>query len=71
VNASEYEALLAASREIHPLLGLALIVVHETGHLLGYNWSVAVAIGFIALAGVASETGVIMLIESPLPWSGA
>jgi len=30
--------------------------------LLGYNMSVAVAIGFIALAGVASETGVIMLI---------
>ena len=24
---------------------------------LGYNWSVAVAIGFIALAGVAAETG--------------
>jgi Cu(I)/Ag(I) efflux system membrane protein CusA/SilA len=30
--------------------------------LLGYDWSVAVAIGFIALAGVASETGVVMLI---------
>ena len=30
--------------------------------LLGYNLSVAVAIGFIALAGVAAETGVIMLI---------
>ena len=30
--------------------------------LLGYNMSVAVAIGFIALAGVAAETGVIMLI---------
>ena len=29
---------------------------------LGYNWSVAVAIGFIALAGVAAETGVVMLI---------
>jgi copper/silver efflux system protein len=29
---------------------------------LGYNMSVAVAIGFIALAGVAAETGVIMLI---------
>ena len=29
--------------------------------LLGYNWSVAVAIGFIALAGVAAETGVVML----------
>lgn len=30
--------------------------------LLHYNMSVAVAIGFIALAGVAAETGVIMLI---------
>jgi copper/silver efflux system protein len=30
--------------------------------LLDYNLSVAVAIGFIALAGVAAETGVIMLI---------
>ncbi|MGH7664811.1 MAG: efflux RND transporter permease subunit [Gemmatimonadaceae bacterium] len=30
--------------------------------LLGYNMSVATAIGFIALAGVAAETGVIMLI---------
>ena len=30
--------------------------------MLGYNMSVAVAIGFIALAGVAAETGVVMLI---------
>ncbi|MBM4188152.1 MAG: efflux RND transporter permease subunit, partial [Gemmatimonadetes bacterium] len=30
--------------------------------LLGYHWSVAVAIGFIALAGVAAETGVVMLL---------
>lgn len=29
---------------------------------LGYNFSVAVVVGFIALAGVAAETGVIMLI---------
>jgi len=29
---------------------------------LGYNLSVAVAVGFIALAGVAAETGVVMLI---------
>ncbi|NOZ04167.1 MAG: efflux RND transporter permease subunit, partial [FCB group bacterium] len=31
-------------------------------YLLGYNMSVAVGVGFIALAGVAAETGVIMLI---------
>ena len=29
---------------------------------LGYNMSVAVAVGFIALAGAAAETGVVMLI---------
>jgi Cu(I)/Ag(I) efflux system membrane protein CusA/SilA len=31
-------------------------------HLLGFNMSVAVAVGFIALAGVAAEFGVVMLI---------
>lgn len=31
-------------------------------YLLGYNLSVAAGIGFIALAGVAAETGVIMLV---------
>ena len=36
--------------------------------LLHYNLSVAVAIGFIALAGVAAETGVIMLIYLDQAW---
>jgi Cu(I)/Ag(I) efflux system membrane protein CusA/SilA len=31
-------------------------------YLLDYNLSVAVAVGFIALVGVAAETGVVMLI---------
>ncbi|MGL1933289.1 MAG: efflux RND transporter permease subunit [Desulfotalea sp.] len=31
-------------------------------YYMGYNMSVAVAVGFIALAGVAAETGVVMLI---------
>ena len=31
-------------------------------YILGYNFSVAVGVGFIALAGVAAETGVVMLI---------
>jgi Cu(I)/Ag(I) efflux system membrane protein CusA/SilA len=35
---------------------------------LGYNWSVATAIGFIALAGVAAETGVVMLIYLDHAW---
>ncbi len=37
--------------------------------LLGYNWSVAVAIGFIALSGVAAETGVVMLIYLDHAWA--
>ncbi|HEY9229068.1 MAG TPA: CusA/CzcA family heavy metal efflux RND transporter [Gemmatimonadaceae bacterium] len=36
---------------------------------LGYNMSVAVAIGFIALAGVAAETGVVMLIYLDHAWA--
>jgi Cu(I)/Ag(I) efflux system membrane protein CusA/SilA len=38
--------------------------------LLGYNLSVAVAVGFIALAGVAAETGVVMLIYLDHAWEG-
>ena len=36
--------------------------------LLDYNLSVAVAVGFIALAGVAAETGVVMLIYLDRAW---
>jgi Cu(I)/Ag(I) efflux system membrane protein CusA/SilA len=36
---------------------------------LGYNWSVATAIGFIALAGVAAETGVVMLLYLDHAWT--
>lgn len=36
--------------------------------LLGYNLSVAVVVGFIALAGVAAETGVVMLIYLEHAW---
>jgi Cu(I)/Ag(I) efflux system membrane protein CusA/SilA len=35
---------------------------------LGYNASVAVAVGFIALAGVAAETGVVMIIYLNSAW---
>ena len=38
---------------------------------LGYNLSVAVAVGFIALAGVAAETGVVMLIYLDHAWTEA
>ena len=36
--------------------------------LLGYNWSVATGVGFIALAGVAAETAVIMLLYLDQSW---
>ncbi|MBU0752986.1 MAG: CusA/CzcA family heavy metal efflux RND transporter [Gammaproteobacteria bacterium] len=39
--------------------------------LLGYNLSVAVAVGFIALAGVAAETGVVMLVYLDNAWEDA
>ena len=38
---------------------------------LNYNLSVAVAVGFIALAGVAAETGVVMLIYLDHAWEHA
>ena len=39
--------------------------------LLDYNLSVAVAVGFIALAGVAAETGVVMLLYLDHAWEEA
>jgi copper/silver efflux system protein len=36
--------------------------------LLDYNLSIAVAVGFIALAGVAAETGVVMLLYLDQAW---
>lgn len=40
-------------------------------YLMGFNFSVAVAVGFIALAGVAAETGVVMLIYLDNAWKDA
>ncbi len=39
--------------------------------LLGYNLSVAVAVGFIALAGVSAQTGVVMLLYLGHAWDAA
>ena len=36
---------------------------------LDYNFSVAVAVGFIALAGVAAETGVVMIVYLDEAWA--
>jgi copper/silver efflux system protein len=38
-------------------------------YLLGYNMSVAVAVGFIALTGVAAEIGVVMLVYLDHAWA--
>jgi len=38
-------------------------------HWLGYNFSIAVGVGFIALAGVAVEIGVIMLVYLNQAWN--
>jgi Cu(I)/Ag(I) efflux system membrane protein CusA/SilA len=37
-------------------------------YFLDYNFSVAVGVGFIALAGVAAETGVVMLVYLDLAY---
>ena len=37
-------------------------------YLLGYDLSIASAMGFIALAGVAVETGVVMMLYLNLAW---
>ena len=36
--------------------------------MMGFNWSVATGVGFIALAGVAAETGVVMLLYLDNAW---
>ncbi|ADU64794.1 heavy metal efflux pump, CzcA family [Desulfurispirillum indicum S5] len=51
------EALL-----IMATLPLSLVGGFWLLHLLDYNLSIAVSVGFIALAGVAAETGVVMLV---------
>lgn len=52
---------------VEPLLIMLLLPVSLTGGmwltwLLGYQLSVAVGVGFIALAGVSAETGVVMIV---------
>jgi Cu(I)/Ag(I) efflux system membrane protein CusA/SilA len=38
-------------------------------YLLGYDLSIAAAVGFIALAGVAAETGVVMIMYLEHAWA--
>lgn len=54
-----------SGREVLMIMGtlpLALVGSFWFLHLLGYDFSVAVGVGMIALAGVAVETAVIMLV---------
>ena len=50
------------------MLPLALVGGFWLLYLLDYNLSVAVGVGFIALAGVAVETSVVMLLYLNLAW---
>ncbi len=58
------EALLIMAALPFALLGGIWLL-----YLLGYNLSVAGAVGFIALAGVSAEFGVIMLLYLKSAWS--
>jgi Cu(I)/Ag(I) efflux system membrane protein CusA/SilA len=57
------ETLVVMASLPFSLVGGVLIMA-----LLGFNWSVATGVGFIALAGVASEIGVIMLLYLGNAW---
>jgi Cu(I)/Ag(I) efflux system membrane protein CusA/SilA len=60
--------------EVAMLLGtlpFALVGSLWLMHWLGFNFSIAVAVGFIALAGVAVEIGVIMLVYLNQAWDAA
>jgi len=57
------ETLIVMGSLPFALVGGVLIMA-----LLGYNWSVATGVGFIALAGVAAETAVIMLLYLNHAW---
>ncbi|MDA0313063.1 MAG: CusA/CzcA family heavy metal efflux RND transporter [Gemmatimonadetes bacterium] len=57
------ETLIVMSSLPFSLVGGVLILA-----VLGFNWSVATGVGFIALAGVAAEIGVIMLLYLGSAW---
>jgi Cu(I)/Ag(I) efflux system membrane protein CusA/SilA len=66
---------LTFSRLDEALLIMATLPFALTGgvwflYLLGYHLSVATGVGFIALAGVAAEFGVIMLLYLKQAWDG-
>ena len=65
-----YVHLRSVARTVLVLAAVPLALVGSVWilHLLGYNWSVAVAVGVIALAGLAVENGVVMLLYLDLAY---
>jgi len=63
----QLEAVIAASKEVGTL-PFALVGSVWLLWAFDYNWSVAVAVGLIALAGLAAETGVVMLVYLDEAW---
>src|SRR3569623_2861042 len=57
-----YFRRLSKALLILSVIPFALIGGGWLTYMLGYQFSVAVAVGFIALAGVAAEFGVVMLL---------
>jgi len=65
-----YLSLKSTTDSLIVMLSVPFSLVGGVWYLwaLGYNMSVAVAVGFIALAGVAAETGVVMLVYLNNAW---
>ncbi len=65
-----YGATRSAVKTAIVLLAVPFSVVGAVWlvYLLGYNWSIAVWVGVIALAGLDAETGAIMLLYLDMAW---
>jgi len=60
--AGQYEYMQRAYERLSWIVPLSLVGGFWLVYLLGYELSVAVAVGFIALAGLAAEFGVVMMV---------
>lgn len=64
----QFEFLERATAKLMLVVPLTLCIILLLLYLLGHNLSIAGAVGFIALAGVAAEFGVIMLFYLKYAW---
>ncbi|HVN43313.1 MAG TPA: CusA/CzcA family heavy metal efflux RND transporter, partial [Steroidobacteraceae bacterium] len=64
----QYEYLERAEARLKVVVPLTLSIIVLLLYLLHYELSIAVAVGFIALAGVAAETGVVMVMYLEQAW---